>query len=319
MKSSIIEFITFVITFVILRDLVIKYLPVNMYVLLFIITFGLIQYFSKNYNIALFFSLITVIICTIYRYIYDATATINKTNNLVLFLLYSSILFYIIKNTKNIKYDLRLSNFIIIVYMFYSMTELFIHKYVMHCSNDFNLWFSFLSDKLNNLCKSHKEHHLHTEPDMNMEDSEKGGSYYRGLHFRWDECFWLVLISFLTIIISSYISNFNINIIHKILLSLLISFIYCYLWNKVHKDMHKIKNDFSILDGPYDNGIFDLTSIKNFLFGNHELHHLQKGEKKGNYNVILFGADEWFNHNNNKVDNDEYCKQHKNEKICQIK
>ena len=107
--------------------------------------------------------------------------------------------------------------------MFYSMTEVFLHKHIMHCSSYFNLVFSFLSDELNNVCKNHKDHHLHTEPNMNMEDSEKGGSDYGALHFRWNTYFKFIIISFLIIIISSYISNFNINIIHKILLSLLIS------------------------------------------------------------------------------------------------
>ena len=45
-------------------------------------------------------------------------------------------------------------------------------------------------------------------------------------------------------------------------------------------------------------------------------HHLQKGDKKGNYNVILLGADEWFGLNNKIVDNVEYCKVNRHEHIC---
>ena len=45
----------------------------------------------------------------------------------------------------------------------------------------------------------------------------------------------------------------------------------------------------------------------------------KKGEKKGNYNVIALGADEWFNKNVKIIDNEEFCKNPKNkhEKICQ--
>ena len=75
-------------------------------------------------------------------------------------------------------------------------------------------------------------------------------------------------------------------------------------------------NEYSIIKGPYDNGFFNLNYINYLLYDNHKKHHLQKGSKKGNYNVIILGADEWFNTNVYKVDNKEYCETHQNEQIC---
>jgi hypothetical protein len=80
--------------------------------------------------------------------------------------------------------------------------------------------------------------------------------------------------------------------------------------------MHNTDVPFSILEGPYDEGLFNLSFITNTLLPNHRNHHLQKGEKKGNYNIILLGADEWFYKHNKYVNNTEYCKTHQTEEIC---
>jgi len=80
--------------------------------------------------------------------------------------------------------------------------------------------------------------------------------------------------------------------------------------------MHNLENKYSIKKGPYDEGLFDLNPVTRALFTNHANHHIQKGEKKGNFNVIIMGADEWFNSNNKNPDNSEYCKTHKDDKMC---
>ncbi len=317
MKNTINTFVLFLVTILILRHIIINYVSINKYLLLFIFTFSSIYYFSKNYDIALFSSIITIFVRTIYRYIVDANNIENNTTNLILFIFYACTLYYIIIHNKKIKYNLSIANFILIIYILYSGLEILIHKYVMHCKNSFNI--PFLSDRLNSTCKHHKEHHLYTEPDMNIRGTKEEASDYGALHFRWETYFILLIITFLLTVLSGFIANYNISLFNSLVLSSVLSFIYCYLWNKIHKDMHNIKNDFSILDGPYDNGLFNLSTIKDFLFKNHELHHLQKGDKKGNYNIILFGADEWFGYNNKTVENTEYCKTHNSEKICQMK
>lgn len=99
-------------------------------------------------------------------------------------------------------------------------------------------------------------------------------------------------------------------------MGMIITFLYDYLWNKIHARMHNYNINYSILKGPYDEDMFDLDPSKKQLYMNHVYHHLQKGEKKGNYNIILLGADEWFGYNNKIIDNKEYCKSHPDEKIC---
>jgi hypothetical protein len=82
--------------------------------------------------------------------------------------------------------------------------------------------------------------------------------------------------------------------------------------------MHEYDKLYSIKKGPYDEGLINLNFLKNILYNNHLNHHLQKGDKKGNYNVIVLGADEWFNKYNITYDNYLYCleEKNKNEKIC---
>ena len=45
----------------------------------------------------------------------------------------------------------------------------------------------------------------------------------------------------------------------------------------------------------------------NWANKNHIYHHLQKGDRKGNYNIILPGADILFGTYNTCIDNTEYC------------
>ena len=49
------------------------------------------------------------------------------------------------------------------------------------------------------------------------------------------------------------------------------------------------------------------------------MHHIQKGKKKGNFNIIFLGADEWFNDNRKSVNNENYCKIHSEDEICKKK
>jgi hypothetical protein len=70
------------------------------------------------------------------------------------------------------------------------------------------------------------------------------------------------------------------------------------------------------MKGPYDENLFDLSWFTALLYKNHSNHHLQKGAKKGNYNIIFLGADEWFGYNVKNVDNREHCMANPTEKVC---
>jgi len=81
-------------------------------------------------------------------------------------------------------------------------------------------------------------------------------------------------------------------------LALSLTLIYNFLWDWLHYSFHKI-NDLDTWKG---NPIFY------WYFRNHSYHHLVKGEKKGNYNIILPGGDFILGTYRSCIDNTEYCK-----------
>ena len=74
-------------------------------------------------------------------------------------------------------------------------------------------------------------------------------------------------------------------------------------WNTVHPDIHNIHENVTWLEGVPGSDIWrilyssinisDNMTLYDWFTQNHRLHHLRKGERKGNYNVTLPGAD-WF-------------------------
>jgi uncharacterized membrane protein SirB2 len=229
-------------------------------------------------------------------------------------IIYGIILYYLkIKNKPKL---LRISSFIILFYVFISVVELNVHKHIMHCDKTSTLakilkYIPFTNDTYLSTCDEHIQHHVDVEPDMSINDTKK-----EHLFMGWGNYIYILIASFACLIGAKHISNIKISLISLFLISIIIAFLWEYLWNKIHIKMHNFEMEYSIEDGPYDNGLFNLDFIKNILLKNHTKHHLQKGKTKGNYNVIFLGADEWFGLNVKNIDNVEYCKTHTNEKIC---
>lgn len=310
MKPTILTFVLFIIILVSLREIMIRFFNVNCYALLFFLIFGLVYYSTKNYGFSLFISLIVVFFRTIYRYICDCTDT---TNNFILFTVYLCFVYYIITSKVSEK-DMSLPNFILFNYAFISINEYFIHRYITHSKEgDWITRLPFFGDFVTYMSASHVQHHKEVNPDMTMDNVSDESSLY----FDWSVYFRFSVMLFFLILLSRYISNYDISIKYIVLITLTLTFIHVYLWNKIHKSMHDVDINFSIYDGPYDNNLFDLTFVKNLLYENHRIHHLKKGDTKGNYNIIFLGADEWFGSNNKTADNTEYCKTHMDEPICQ--
>lgn len=83
------------------------------------------------------------------------------------------------------------------------------------------------------------------------------------------------------------ISIFSVNNYFRFKLkqSIGMSFAYCFL----HLDILACVN---IKQGvPNKSGLISRGCLYEWLLKNHTLHHLQKGENKGNYNIILPGFD----------------------------
>jgi len=172
--------------------------------------------------------------------------------------------------------------------------------------------FPFMEKEYVEQCESHLQHHKEVEPDMSLKRVEHEDT----LFMAWRLFLFIESIFLLCIFLAKFISNAAIDSWWLIVSSFFITFLYQYLWNKTHVNMHSYEADFSIWMGPYDEKLFDLSWMTALLYQNHEKHHMQKGEQKGNYNIILLGADEWFGTNVKEVNNREYCVSHSSEKIC---
>ena len=182
---------------------------------------------------------------------------------------------------------------VICLYAINSFFEYFFHKYCMHTN--------FLNNKtissINNKTKNHLLHHLDVKIDMKLDD--KYINHLDGLYFNIYDTFNLIILFFIiNTIIIKIIFKYKITYKYIILLSIINPISYYFLWNYIHPKMHQISN----------NKIDDMNFFEKILFKNHSYHHLQKGDKKGNYNIVYLGADYLFNAYNNCVDNKEYCK-----------
>ena len=234
------------------------------------------------------------------------------------YLIIPIILFFILIIIKfNLKKNINSINFILLFYVFFSIIEFLSHKYAMHCDKNNLLskiieYIPFLNVQYFLTCEKHLQHHIEVEPDMSLSNNK----YKESLFMGWNIYIYLFFAFLLCGLLSKIISNYNISYIYLFIFCSIITFIWEYLWNKVHIKMHDYDIEYSILDGPYDENLFNIDLFKNILLPNHKNHHLQKGDKKGNYNVIILGADEWFGTNNKKIDNSEYCKENSNENIC---
>ena len=260
---------------------------------------------TKNYDLSLFGSLIIFLLLTIFNYNYN-------------YLVVPIILFFIsIAVNFNLKKNINLINFVLLFYIFFSIIEFLTHICVMHCDKNSYIsklveYIPFINTQYFLTCEKHIQHHSEVEPDMSL----KNNKYKESLFMGWNIFIHLFLGFLLCGLLSKLISKYEISYQILLIFCIIMTFIWEYLWNKVHVKMHDYDINYSIKEGPYDENLFNLDPLKDVLLQNHKNHHLQKGETKGNYNVVILGADEWFGYNNTKIDNSEYCKTHMNENIC---
>lgn len=275
--------------------------------------------------ISLFGTLITFLINTFLHY--QKTDWNNSNEYLLLtdtrifipFILLLSIMVYIIPQKFYEK--IKIINMVILFYIIYSLLEWFIHKYVMHAKNE-DIFYQKMKDVpfieyfINDSKKSHFIHHVETEHDMKLKDSYENKD---GLYFKWNVFLPIYIINITLLFILFILFKIPVRKIHILWIGIVIVFTYMLLWNKTHAKMHQQPVDISLKEGPSDYDIIPIQWYLQLIYLNHVKHHLQKGDKKGNYNVVMLGADEWLGTNVKVIDNREYCKipEKKNESICQ--
>lgn len=206
---------------------------------------------------------------------------------------------------------------IITIYIILSFVEWYIHKYLMHYTdNKIINAVNYLFKKGYNLVHgynqdtSHVKHHniVRTNGNVNIDDD--------GMFFDIKN---VPLLAAINISIYYFISrifcyNHSRNEYIGIFIVLfIIAFIYYKLWNILHPSYHnyhmnnmvKLKDNF----------------IYKYLEKYHMIHHFNKGKNKCNFNIILPGADFLFGTYRGCVDNTEYCNENmfktkKDYKLC---
>ncbi len=194
--------------------------------------------------------------------------------------------------------------YLILIYIFISFYEWFIHRYIMHGDPDILSKIPLMGIYLAKTAEDHINHHKHVNIDMTLKEHNKT----TGVYFPWSTT--LVFIVLLLLNIRRYISN-------SILISILAVCIHNILWNNWHTKFHDYKHNVSIKEGLPTIGMLPSGFIYNQLWKYHTVHHSQKGEKY-NFNIIFPLFDHVFGTYNGDVciDNMEYCKKNHSDDRC---
>jgi len=192
---------------------------------------------------------------------------------------------------------------IVSYYLILTFVEWYIHRYLMHKHT--NQFVHFINYPINYLYESvhgfdqtvdHVEHHSRVENDGSVKDEDKGMLFHiYGVPF-------ITTISFILYCIASYIignKHSQYEYIGNFILFIVISFTYYFLWNILHPSYHNYMDN----KEQYINSWVENNSIYKFLLKYHLLHHLNKGDTKYNFNIIIPGADYLFGTYKGCVDN----------------
>lgn len=268
---------------------------------------------TLSYRLALGIALIGLFTSTFVRYMVDCKNKALTVN----FMIFTFLLMYNKQIVTLIEPYVKNIIFIGLTYIMLSIYEWIIHKYIMHCNKQSFFYYLISLIDPNNLfeeiCDHHIEHHKEVRPNMSLLKVQHKTSLFMGWHI----CMYVFALVFISMGISKFISQLDIPYTNIAYASIGFSILWSYLWNKVHPLMHLYDGSYSLHEGPYES-VINFNLINKLFYRNHQYHHLQKGSTKGNYNVIVFGADEWFGTNVKKIDNQSYCSnpQVAHEEIC---
>ena len=199
-------------------------------------------------------------------------------------------------------------------YIILSFGEWFLHKNVMHGDPEKLKSIYLIGGKLSKTAQDHLTHHKAISmKNKFVEAKYKKESKHKGLFFPWEVTILTFVFFYPIILLFNKFKHKKFLLFYSIIISILFSFI----WNNLHPDIHEAKNKIMLRDGvPNHPKLLSHGRIYKWLWANHALHHLQKGEK-GNFNIILPGADYILNTYQGKCyDNSEYCKKSKDKRIC---
>lgn len=162
-----------------------------------------------------------------------------------------------------------------VLYLICTMSEWILHRYVMHAKVDLP-WIRTFHD-------SHVIHHSLIEKDMTVREHER---MYEDICMQ--PFSWLVILlmsgGLMWVLFGRWFSA-SVIIAH-VLVFVLIEVV---VWNSLHPYIHHVAGKagcrLSSTDIPSGN-----PYVK-WVVRNHAAHHLIKGERKGNFNIVFPGAD----------------------------
>lgn len=175
---------------------------------------------------------------------------------------------------------------IIILYLESSIGEVLIHKYFMH-NKEGSLIRRLYGDM-------HINHHLDVLNDMKLKDNFGD----RGLYFALSDSLYVSILTFMVWYPTIKLFGYDLGEEYLLVITTILGLIYKFTWDFLHYSFHQITE----LEK------FKGSNVFKWLFINHSLHHLIKGKKKGNYNILFPGGDHLFGTYNSCIDNTEYCK-----------
>jgi len=192
------------------------------------------------------------------------------------------------------------------MYIIISFLEWYIHKYLMHRSdnqliNKVNHGFKQLYYKIHGSQQdeAHINHHqnVHNNGDVTVVDDD-------GMFYHWAHIPLTTVVGFAIY----YAVTKSFGYTHKVKEYAIIfgcfggiSYLYYILWNILHPSYHRY--------GEYAKYEFIRNnSVYKYLEKYHMIHHLNKGDNKCNFNILLPGFDHLAGTFRWSVDNNEYCK-----------
>jgi hypothetical protein len=139
-------------------------------------------------------------------------------------------------------------------------------------------------------CLEHKNHHLSVKGDMTLRETSHDEELIFGLK---TTSVFTVIIFIMSGFVVYSLDIKGVTVYTHAIVSVIATLLVSMIWNSIHTKMHKKE-----VDVPFIPKIDTPESVYQVYLKNHDLHHRIKGEDKGNFNVVVLGADEIFKTNN---------------------
>lgn len=170
--------------------------------------------------------------------------------------------------------------YIALIYAYISFMEWFMHKYIMHGDAERLGKIPLIGFYLEETARDHKKHHQQILMNMDYVDPK----LIDGFSWQITVIFVALMFPFLKLLTSG--DNY---VLLAVSVALCIG--YCFLWNTIHNSMHNTIETMKISRGVpsviIDDTPFKNNALYNTLYVHHAMHHLQKGDPKYNFNIIL--------------------------------